>query len=42
MFQLVNHLLDVDHFVDRSARFKKEMEAVTLPYREVEKDMHIV
>lgn len=31
---LVNHLFEVNHFVYRCLKFKKEMKAVIAPYKE--------
>jgi hypothetical protein len=35
----VNHFFEVDHFMERCLEFKREMEAVMAPYKEVYKDI---
>jgi hypothetical protein len=36
---LVDHIFEVDLFMERCLEFKREMEAVMEPYKEVYKDM---
>jgi hypothetical protein len=36
---LVDHFFEADHFMDSCLKFKCEMEAVLIPYKEMYKDM---
>jgi hypothetical protein len=36
---LVDHFFEVDHFMERCLKFKREMEAVMATYKDVYKDM---